>query len=229
MKFMPNIFVYQEIQDTNVAMPDLPVKMSETYSQCYEDILIVSKIRADILNGEELDLAFIELGANHPFATSNTYLLEKYFNINGILVDANPTLIPALQEYRTKNKIINAAVVDTNQDTIDFYISVNNEISSVLKSHLDNWKNPDIDNVIKVPTIRINSILNMLLNKDIILIIDVEGMDMNILRDMDFKVNPYIIQAEAPEQALRNEMITFMRTKGYKLFATTDVNLLFTR
>jgi FkbM family methyltransferase len=189
----------------------------------------MSKILATQFIGPPLDLAFIEIGANHPFSTSNTYLLEKELGISGILVEANPKLIPALEKHRPNAQVINAAVVDNDEHYAKLYVSVQSEISSLLKSHLDNWYNPEINSVIQVPAMRIDEVLALLPNKDIILSVDVEGMDLRLLKDMSFDIKPFIIQAEAPGDKFRYEMIQHMTKNGYELFGLTYVNILFVR
>lgn len=40
----------------------------------------------------------LEIGANHPIATSATYLLSVELGISGVLVEANPALIGDLKK-----------------------------------------------------------------------------------------------------------------------------------
>lgn len=61
--------------------------------------------------------------------------------------------------------------------------------------------------------------------------VDVEGMNLNLLRDMDFsRYRPYIVQTEPSEHYIPGNMqqtIEYMTQKDYLLLAQTDVNLIF--
>ena len=49
---------------------------------------------------------YVEIGANHPIQTSNTYLLYKKYNGHGVLVDADAELIPTLEKVRPRDEVI---------------------------------------------------------------------------------------------------------------------------
>jgi FkbM family methyltransferase len=226
-KTQPNPFVLNAIKTQNTSQPTIEPIIGETYSQCYEDILISSRIRAiELRRGEKLDLMFVEIGANHPIACSSTLYLEKYHKMNGILVEANPALIPELIKQRPKATIINAAITNTDEKEVTLYISSLTEISSLNKEYVETWGDSKLKEEIIVPAMRIDDILAQCI-KYIILFIDIEGLDLQILKDMSFKYRPFIIQAEAPTDEIRKEMGDFMQSHNYELFGMTDVNLLF--
>jgi hypothetical protein len=63
--------------------------------------------------------------------------------------------------------------------------------------------------------------------------LDVEGMDYEILKSIDFKIyNPKIICVEAAEYSpigagkRRNELINFLAEKGYFEYANTNLNAI---
>lgn len=227
-----NSFVYQHILDRGMPNPNIPAYLSETYSQCYEDIIMDSMIRAYVkCNGAPNGITFIEIGANHPVCTSASYLLQQKYDMTGILVEANPKLVPALQQFRPNDTVINAAVVDTDQETVDFYISANNETSSLDEKFVSN-RTPGIEDKITVSTIRINRLLEMVHDQEmIILSVDVEGYDLRLLQDIDFtQYRPFLIQVEPSEDyspGSTKNIIDFMLDNNYNLVAETDVNLIF--
>ena len=229
-----NPFVYQRILENDIPNSTIPAWIGETYTQCYEDVIIDSLIRGHIrrigrpLNG----MTFIEIGANHPVCTNSTYLWKRKYGLSGILVEANPKLIPNLQKFRNNDTIINAAVYDQDQDNIDFFISPENEISSLNEYFVNSWKNLGVQEKISVPTIRINTLFDMIKNiETIVLIIDVEGMDLRILKDINFeKYRPLIIEIEPSDwlaPGTSTAMIDFLKTKNYDIISETDVNLIF--
>jgi FkbM family methyltransferase len=232
MEKIVNSFVYQHILEMGMPNPNIPAYMTETYSQCYEDIIMDSMIRAYIKsNGAPDGITFIEIGANHPVCTSASYLLQQRYGMTGILVEANPKLVPALQQFRPRDQIINAAVVDSDELTVDFYVSANNETSS-LDERFVTVRTPGIDEKITVRTIRINTLLDMVKGAEmVILSVDVEGYDLRLLQDVDFsKYRPFLIQVEPSEDyspGSTKNIIDFLTSKNYNLVAETDVNLIF--
>jgi FkbM family methyltransferase len=229
-----NSFVYQRVFENNLANPTIPAWLGETYTQCYEDIIIVSLLRAHIrrigrpLNG----LSYIEIGANHPVCTNSTYLLERKYGINGILVEANPKLIKDLQIFRGNNLVLHAAVCNKDISEVDFFVSPENEISSLNEEFVNSWKDLGVQERVSVPAIRINSLLEI--TKDIeaiILIIDCEGVDFDILKDIDFnKYRPLIIEIEPSDgfkPGTSTAIIEYLACKEYLVIAETDVNLIF--
>jgi FkbM family methyltransferase len=227
-----NSFVYQHVLQTGMPNPNIPAYMSETYGQCYEDIIIDSMIRAHVkTNGSPNGITYIEVGANHPVCCSTNFLLQKRYGITGILVEANPALVPALQKYRPNDQIINKAVVDNNQQTVDFYISANNETSS-LDDRFVSIRTPGIEEKITVSTIRMNTLLEIVKPFDLVMLsIDVEGYDLQLLKDIDFvQYRPFIIQVEPSEDyspGNTQDIIDFLASNNYELVAETDVNLIF--
>jgi hypothetical protein len=85
-------------------------KIDRNYSQAFQDIFVIS-----ILNGKT-DGKYLEIGANEPIKTSNTYILENKFNWGGISLEIIPSLIPFFNGVR-KNTCycLDATKVDYNQ------------------------------------------------------------------------------------------------------------------
>jgi FkbM family methyltransferase len=236
MKKTVNPFVYQRIAETDMPNSTIPAYLHESYAQCYEDVIIDSLIRAHVkklgrpING----LAYIEIGANHPVCTSSTLLWQRKYNVRGVLVEANPKLIPNLKKHRPNDTIINAAAYDQDLTGIDFYVSPENEISSLDERFVNAWKDLGVQEKITVPTVRPNQLLSMVAGAELtILIVDVEGLDLRLLKDIDYDTyKPFIIEVE-PSDAFApgtsQAMMEFLSTKGYTLVGETDVNLIFQR
>ena len=86
---------------------------------------------------------------------------------------------------------------------------------------------------IEVPALRINRIIESHFGGKAphFLSIDIESLDLPVLRDLDFeKFRPIVIQAEPSEHhrpGNTDEMIAFMLENNYVLVAKTEVNLIF--
>jgi FkbM family methyltransferase len=234
MNKIVNSFVYQRILEDGMPNSTIPAWIGETYSQCYEDVIIDSALRAHVktLGRPVGGITYVEIGANHPVCTSASYLLQRRYGVNGILVEANPKLIPALQKHRPHDLVVNAAVSDEDIATVDFYIAPDNEISSLDQNFVKAWKEGQVQEKVTVPVIRINHLLETASAAELVMLsIDVEGYDMRLLEDIDFdRFKPFIIQVEpsdayAPGTSAR--MIDFLASKGYTLIGETDVNLIF--
>lgn len=223
-----NPFIQEEINNNNMAQPTLQTALQPSYAQAYEDVILTSIMWANQTNFGGFPITFVEIGANHPVNTSASYLFEK-LGARCVLVEANPKLIPELQKHR-KSIVLNYAVTNSKEESVNFYVSPDNEISSVNQEFVKAWKNGHIQEVISVPAISINEILEGLPGH-VILSIDVEGHDYEILADINYDLNkPFIIMVEPSEEyapGTVDKMVGFLRGKGYKLVARTFVNLIF--
>jgi len=229
---IPNTFVNDTIAAGSMPAPTILAFLAETYSQCYEDVILDSMLRAYVkTHGAPASITFVEIGANHPVCTSSSYLFRRRYNMVSYLVEANPTLIPALTQFRPNDVVINAAVVNHDEPTVDFYVSANNETSS-LDDRFVVTRTPGIKEKITVPTIRANQVLAQVGTESTILLsVDVEGLDLQILQDIDFTTyRPLFIIVEPSEDyqpGSTNSIIDFLNSVGYNVVAETDVNLIF--
>lgn len=232
----PNPFVYEQVYKNDISNACIPSILEEQYAQCGEDIIILSLIRAFGIEILKDKTVCIEIGANHAFAGSNTFLISKELGIKSILIEANPSLIEDLKKSRFCDKIINVAIVDNDNANVDFFVSNHNELSSLNRDFVENWHDGKVGvkSDIKVDAIRINKLLEREVgsNSDILLLsIDIEGMDLKIIKDLDFSVwRPMFVQMEPSEHFLQGEsvnMVEHMNKNEYFLISRTKVNLIF--
>jgi len=231
-----NPFVSQEILEHGMDDPTIPVVMQPSYAQAYEDVILDGLLQAYLTKKKNLHLVFFEIGANHPVATSASYLLKKKYGVPTILVEANPKLIDQLVNFRPDDTVINVAITNKNVEFVEFCISPDNEISSINEDFVKAWKDGTILEKIQVPAISINRLIQMFYiygAADMILSIDIEGHDYEVLTDLDFeRYRPIVVMIEPSEEfapGTVEKMMTFMESKGYSLYSRTFVNLIFTR
>lgn len=235
MKKIINPFIAEALsQHADMPTPTIPAYLDESYSQAYEDVIIDSMIMAYCKQFKFpiSNFKYVEIGANHPINTSSTFLWSKKYNINGILIEANPRLIPALKKFRPNDLIINSAVYDQDIETIDLYLGDENEISSVNENFVSNWKNQGIKEKVTVPVMRINDVLDKIEKNFLtILIIDVESLDLRLLKDINFNIHkPFIIEVEPSDFFIKGNtraIIEYLKSQGYRLVGATSVNLIF--
>lgn len=203
-----------------------------SYSQVGEDALV------NFLFGDYKmsKITYLDLGTNKPDDGNNTFLFYNKGD-RGVCVEADPSLIDKIKEVRPEDKIINAGVSTVNGEA-DFYIFNEPSISTFDKEEAEHRAalgNYTIDKVVKVPLMNINQIIEQ--NFDTFpdfMSIDIEGLDLMVLKTLDFKRFPIpVICVETctySENHIRPKDFTikeFMDTLDYEVYADTYVNTIF--
>jgi FkbM family methyltransferase len=205
-----------------------------SYSQCGED-LIVQYIFS--LRGIELP-SYIDIGANHPYLFSNTALFYSK-GCRGINIDANPQLCELFKQYRPQDINLNVGIAD-HEDELDFYMMQDDTLSTFSKAECDNLiaAGKESAAVKKIKLTTIETVLSQHYNNTCpdFLSLDVEGMDYDILKSIDFtKYAPRVICVEAAEYSpigagtRKNELINFLVSKNYYEYANTNLNAIMVR
>ncbi len=178
----------------------------KSYSQCGEDIFISEFFKNKIVKGTYLDI-----GAFNPIKFNNTYLLYKN-GWEGTNIDLNQTSIDLFNILRPNDKNICAAVSD-KIEKVEVYIenlfSPLNTISEERFKLLN--KNKSKKNTYYVETKTIN---NLIKDKFDFLNIDIEGLDMRVIKSINLKFyNPKLICIEIlnskNETVLNNYLIKY--------------------
>jgi len=143
---------------------------------------------------------FIEIGASDGIGDSSTYNLEKYYDWQGIMVEANTSFFETLKLNR-KSKAINKAL--SNQVGITNFIESPNKYYSCIESNLCQWHKDnclsDGYKIKSIDTIDFNTLLkenNCPKNIDLITM-DIEGSEYQCLSKFPFneyKVELFIIE-----------------------------------
>lgn len=234
---MKNPFVIERTEASGIPLPDIEVPLREQYGQLSEDVIVDGLLKAWAQRtGADLSRQrYLEIGANHPFATSSTYLLNRLHGMTGVLVEANENLLDNLRNARPSDTIVYCAVTSEDVKEVEFFVSNLSELSSLSRDFVVDWQGGTVGmaEARKVPAKRANDLLETYFAKaaPVFLSVDVEGLDLDILQDIDWaRWRPVIVQAEpsdhfAPGQS--TAIITFMRAQGYVFVARTDVKLIF--
>ena len=234
---MKNPFVTERSNATGIAQPDIDVVLREQYGQMAEDIIVEGLLIAWAQRtGSDLSTCrYLEIGANHPFATSASYLLYRLHGMTGVLVEANADLLDRLKSARPADEVAYCAITPQDVSEVDFYISDHSELSSLSRNFVEEWQDSavGIADIRKVPAMRVNTFLEMYFGDSapIFLAVDCEGLDFDILRDVDWvRWRPVIIQTEPSDHFVAGQaaaITTFMHDKGYVLVCRTTVNMIF--
>ncbi len=207
---------------------------SVSYSQCGEDIIIDFIFRC--LNISKP--VYLDIGAHHPYYLSNT----AFFYLKGstgVNIEPDPQLFEVIKKERPKDINLNVGVSDTSGSSADFYIMNVPTLNTFSKAEADRYAAYDgkkIVQVVKTPLQTVSSIIEKYLHNvsPNLVSIDVEGMDMVIVRSFDFeKYKPEIFCVETLTYSENNtevkqkEIIKYIEDKGYLLFADTYMNSVF--
>ena len=216
---------------------DASIFEKKTYSQSGEDSILA--YICFVLGFPFEAVTYIDLGANHAKEMSNTYFFYAK-GARGVLVEANPDLIPELKFFRNRDIILNNVIDTVSGKEVDFYILNGDGLSTPSYESALNFcdinENLRITSQHKVKTIDYKTIAeNYLGTPPTILSIDIEGMDLDILNSIDYeKYRPAIIVVEMISYnkflnyKSKNKAISeYLDDKGYDEYAFTGINSIF--
>ena len=213
---------------------DLNMLMKTTYSQSGEDAILAYLFA--VLGIPFAKCTYLDLGANRPKEMSNTYFFYEQ-GATGTLIEANPALIPALQKERSGDVILNRCIAPKSGDVIPFHVmnvdglSTPEDVTELLANH------PDLKllETVNVETVSVNDLFAQMHAVPVLVNIDIEGMEMEILRSIDFtKYRPLVLILEMipyskklPVGQKNPEILAFLQEKGYVEYAFTGINSIF--
>ena len=181
-------------------------------SQLMQDLFVLTKTDFK-QNGY-----FVEFGATNGVDLSNTYLLEKDFNWDGILAEPAKNWHEDLKSNRTA-KIETDCVWKESGKTLKFNETPEGELSTIdLFSKFDRHSR-NSGNVYEVNTISLNDLLKKHNAPDEIdcLSIDTEGSEFEILSAFDFDAyNIKIITCEHNYTENRDKIQNLLEAVGYR-------------
>jgi FkbM family methyltransferase len=210
-----------------------PPYVPASYSQAGEDA-VMRFLFADKKLGQ---ISYLDVGTNIPDMGNNTYLFYRSGS-RGVCVEADRTLIADIARVRPEDKVLNVGVATSGGNEMDFYVFDCQGINTFDKAEADKrvasgvYKVTDI---IKVPLMDINSIIreNFAGHPDL-LSIDIEGLDLPVLRTLDFERYPIpvvcvetVAYSENHVRPKGTEIASFMLSRGYEVYADTHINTIF--
>ncbi|MBY3425254.1 FkbM family methyltransferase [Rhizobium laguerreae] len=175
-------------------------------------------------------IRYIEIGANHPFQTSSTYLFYKLYGASGVLVEPIPELANTLTLTRPRDTVVNCAVSVSTEKSIRLHVHEKNELSSVSEEHISRFKSHGgVDKIVATidcQNLHVNEFMSVHYGAYCdYLSVDVEGLDALLLSQMAPVFQPTLIQCEHERRI--SEFAEILKPRGYALFALTDVNAIF--
>jgi len=203
-----------------------------TFAQFGEDLILLNIFHALGLPQP----SYLDVGAHHPFNISNTALLHARGS-RGINVEANPNLIGAFFQHRPEDINLNVGV-GPERGSLDFYFiddwsGRNTFRREIAEAFVREYPAFRITKVQPIPVVTLNDIVTEHAAGRFpdLLSMDVEGMDLDILRAADFAGGgPTVICVECDWNSGKEsaaDLVSLLSARGYVLGFRTLGNMLF--
>lgn len=210
----------------------LPWNLKISHSQFGEDMVI------DHLTRGELPGFYVDIGAYHPIALSNTHALYSR-GWRGINIEPRSHMLTEFQAYRPHDVNLSIAVVGRPApEPLPLYVFNPPEYSTLSPTRADELQRSGhrLSCVAHVPVLTLAQVLERYGPSDgkiDLLNIDAEGFDEDILRGNDWqRFRPRIIAFERHNVALRDitsdPTLVWLELLGYELTAKCGPTLILT-
>lgn len=232
---MDNPWITQACEQHDVSPNRLDTHLQEQYGQLAEDLVLDALLKS-YFHRHRLDadrIRYLEIGANHPVQTSNTYLFHNKWKGRGVLVEANSALVPALRRVRTRDVVLNYAVVPAGHPAVvELNVAENAELSSLDRAHVESFGDiGSLAGTLQVETVTLDELLDNCFPEGLhLLSIDIEGMDLPVLEGAALRRRPVFIVAEPSRHYFEDAEQSFARVltqHRYVEVARTDFNIIY--
>ena len=186
--------------------------------------LIIDYIFKDKING-----FYIDIGAQHPIANNNTYLLFKR-GWTGINIDLDVKNIELFNISRPNDINLNNAISSSISKKKLFFYHDKSPINTLVED-VSNFQNATVKEIKTVKTITLNKVLeNLSFDKEIdYMNIDVEGHELDVLKGFDLiRYKPNVISVEYLDLKMKylefknNDLSRVIDSDFYKLLIKND-------
>jgi len=204
-----------------------------SFAQQGEDLILYNLLHHDLKIEAP---SYLDIGAGDPVLSNNTYALYLTGS-RGVLVEPNPVLVEKLKTVRPGDIVLACGVGLKETSDADYFVIRGrwplNTFSPEDVAEIRRQSPTDpVEKVIKRPLIPINRLIDDLFGQaPDLLSIDIEGMDLAVLRTMDFRAHrPAAICAETKKPGMSHDstpIARLLRTKGYVACAGSLYNTIF--
>jgi FkbM family methyltransferase len=207
-----------------------------SYAQQGEDLVV-----GDILHmlGVERP-SYVDIGAHHPSINSNTYLFYKTGS-RGLLVEPNPQYAALLRERRPGDAVLEAGIGVGSAAEADYYVIAGD-------GQLNTFSKEQADALVKLhgSKVLLQTLRRRLVNVNDALAehfaagshlgspdfvsIDVEGLDLDILKTLDFRrfrPKVFCVETSLLDGELNRAIVSLMSEQGYEARGGSFVNTVF--
>lgn len=209
-----------------------PVQNS-SYSQAGEDAIV----RFLFFDKKMNRITYLDIGTNIPDDNNNTYLFYQTGS-RGVCVEADETMIKQIKKTRPEDTVLNYGVSIGDEQSADFYIFDVKGLNTFDKEEAERrvaYGTYKIEKVVNVKLIAINKLIKDYFDKyPDFLSIDIEGLDLEVLKSLDYTTYPVPVicveTCQYSENHIRpkdKSIAEFLCGKGYEVYADTYINTIF--
>jgi FkbM family methyltransferase len=227
--------------ETDAPLPDVPTPAPpptlyqgrRSFAQQGEDLVLYNLLCQDLKIQAP---TYLDIGAGDPVLSNNTYALYLTGS-RGVLVEPNPTLVRKLKAVRPGDIVIGCGVGLKEASAADYYVirgrwPLNTFSREAVAEYRRQSAADPVERVLKMPLIPINLLIADLFGSaPDLLSIDVEGLDLAVLRTLDTRAHrPAVICAETKGPGMshdRTPIARFLRGRGYEACAGSLYNTIF--
>ena len=184
---------------------------------------------------------YLDIGTNDPIICNNTFYFYNRGS-RGVCIEPDVQFEELIRKHRKGDIFLPAGINNTDSTEAEFYVfpgkySGWNTFSKEEAESRQQSAGVPFKSIRKVPLVNINKVISQYFDPyPNIISLDVEGLDLDILKALDFdKFKPEVLCVETITFSVTNEeqkiqeIIDFVNSKGYFVFADTHVNTIFCR
>jgi FkbM family methyltransferase len=210
-----------------------PKPYKKSYSQLGEDLVLDF-----LLNQINIDRPYyVDIGSNDPMRFSNTYFFYLKGS-SGVCVDPNPIFKNLYKTVRPNDVFINAGISSKTSGNSLFYNMDWHEFSTFDKEQAEKVQEiyqgrNNINSIINLPIMSVNSLMSKLKKPVDLLSLDVEGLDFEIIQNWDFENHaPKFICVESKDIKTGksdNRVHELIVSRKYSLVAKNLINHIYSK
>lgn len=178
---------------------------------------------------------YVDVGAYHPTLYSNTYAFYKK-GWRGIVIDPNSDMRPLYALLRPRDTFVHTAIGATTEER-PYYMFADGSYNGFDEARAHGWKELRGLDIREVRLVSFKPLSHILREQKIekidFLNIDVEGLDLEVLRTHDWSVETRVIAIEDddfdPDKPRESEIYNYLHEKGYVLGGLAGLTLLFSK
>ena len=205
----------------------------KSWSQCGEDLIL--RYLFDLL--QIARPSYIDIGAHHPYYYNNTYLFYRQ-GARGVNVEPDPSLHTGLRRGRPRDVNLNIGI-GPREAELDFYVMSTRTLNTFSASEARKYVEQHGLRIVDTRRIRVQTFAQAvdahLGRAPDLVSLDVEGLDLDILRSIDFsRYRPHVFCVETISYAAGDgsgvkspEIHALMLQNGYRLYADTYINSIY--
>ena len=210
----------------------LGIHYKKSYAQCGEDLIL--RYVFDVLDIPRP--TYLDIGAHHPTFLSNTYLFYQGGS-RGVCVEADTELCTHINQVRPRDRNLNVGVAAVSGTmTLHVFSARTMSTFSSAEAQLYQDQGAKLIETRRMPVVTVSELMNKYFpdkTPDLVSL-DVEGMDLEILRTWDFqKTRPVAFCIETITYSKGGagkkiaEIDDILSSNGYFRYADTYINSIY--